>query len=272
MNLFEQIYTFQTPFISSASGLLLHRNHFYIVADDERSLICLPSSLEKDPTLIRLIEGELPEDKSLRKKMKPDFESIIHLPANDTLLCLPSGSAVNRNICALVDRDYRITELLLKNTYNQLREIFPELNIEGGVARGNMVRLFQRGNGKMKQNAIIEMELSSFLKDEMKDLRVRPTDLGDLKSTPLSFTDACQVGSDCFFLAVAEDTESTYLDGEFLGAVLGKMNLNGDVMEIQPIDIPYKPEGLCIEGKNMYVVTDADDRTKASCLYKGLRA
>lgn len=272
MKSFEKIYTFEDPFISSASGLLLHRDHFYIVSDDERSLLCLDSSLEKRSKLIPILHGVLPEDKSLRKKLKPDFESIIHLPDHDALMCLGSGSSEKRNKCALIHADHRVTELTLDNCYNQLSEIIPELNIEGGVARGNMIRLFQRGNGKLKQNAIIDIELTSFLQNEVKDLNIRSTDLGTLKSIPLSFTDACQVGSDCFFLAVAENTESTYLDGEFLGAVLGKMNLHGDVMEMQPIDIPYKPEGLYIEGKNVFVVTDADDRTKASCLYKGLRA
>ena len=269
---FEKIFTFEAPFISSASGLLLLRDHFYVVSDDERSLVCLPSSLKGSATLIPLLEGELPMDQQLRKKMKPDFESIIHLPHSDSLLCLASGSKENRSKCALVTKDYQVTELSLQNTFDQLRRIIPELNIEGGLVLGNIVRLFQRGNGQNRQSAIIDLELSSFLQDKVKDLQVRAIDLGMLDRFPLSFTDACLVGPECFFLAAAESTESTYLDGEFLGAVLGKMNRAGDVLEIHPIEIPFKPEGLFIDGTNVFVVTDADDRSKASGLYLGRKA
>ncbi len=269
---FEKIFTFEAPFISSASGLLLLRDQFYVVSDDERSLICLPSSLKESATLLPMLEGELPADQHLRKKMKPDFESIIHLSQSDSLLCLASGSTENRSRCALVTNDYQVTELSMQNTFHHLRQIFPELNIEGGLVLGHTVRLFQRGNGQKRQNAIIDLELNSFLQDKVKDLQIRHIDLGMLNRFPLSFTDGCLVGSDCFFLAAAESTESTYLDGEFLGAVLGRMNHAGDVLEMHPIDIPFKPEGLFIDGTRVFVVTDADDRSKASGLYLGRRA
>jgi hypothetical protein len=83
----------------------------------------------------------------------------------------------------------------------------------------------------------------------------------------LSFTDATIYNNNILFLAVAEATESTYFDGEYKGSVLGKMNLNGDVISMREILIPSKPEGIALNLNHLYLVTDDDDRAKPSRLY-----
>ena len=60
--------------------------------------------------LLRLFDGELPAEKTARKKQKPDLEAITQLPpfgrfANGALLALGSGSKKNRRRGALLALD-----------------------------------------------------------------------------------------------------------------------------------------------------------------------
>jgi hypothetical protein len=168
-----------------------------------------------------------------------------------------------------VSDNYRIQELSFKQVYATLETIYPELNIEGAVIVGKKIRLFQRGNGKLHQNAIIDLNLNEFLKDRVFDLTHKQIDLGRLQNIPLSFTDATIANNLCWYLAVAENTESTYLDGEFVGAIMGKMDLAGTLLEQYPLNILSKPEGIVIEGNQIYIITDDDDRMKPSGLFQG---
>lgn len=265
-----ELYTFQNPFIAAASGLCLVHDRFYVVADDENALLSFNRNLSDPGTIHQIFEGELPQDKKARKKVKPDFEAVVFLQDKNALLCLPSGSKKNRNRAALVGLfDFAITEISLKEVYQKLESIYSELNIEGAVILGDKIRLFQRGNGKLHQNALIDLNLSQFLNDKVTELSCIDVNLGKLNSIPLSFTDATLQGNRLWFLAVAENSESTYLDGEFVGAVLGEMSMDGKVLKMTPLDLKSKPEGLAFDQQDFYVVTDDDDRKKPSRLYKG---
>ena len=73
------------------------------------------------------------------------------------------------------------------------------------------------------------------------------------------------------FLAVAEKTESTYLDGEYGGAVFGFLDEQGRIILQEEVLCPEKPEGLWLnpDKSEFFVVTDTDNPQKASALYKG---
>lgn len=264
---FNKIYTFLDPFIASASGLVIVNNHFYVVSDDELSLVRLAESLSDVGEMLELVTGKLSTEYGERKKKKPDFESLVYLPHNKSILCLPSGSTANRMTAALVSESLKASELSLRNIFENLRIKISELNIEGAILIGSTIRLFQRGNGKLNQNGLIDLELHHFLNDQVSPYKWLPIDLGKIDNVPLTFTDACEYNGEAWFLAVAENTESTFDDGEYLGAVLGKMDLNGKILEMKRISVPHKPEGLFIKQGTAYIVTDADDRTVPSCLY-----
>jgi hypothetical protein len=256
------------PFIAAASGLCLVDETFYIVADDDLSLLALPAGLDKKGKLITLFEGALPDDLKERKKVKPDIESIVYLPLQKSLLCLPSGSQPNRFQGALVTLlDREVQKITFKNVFLELVTHFTELNIEGAVILDDKIRLFQRGNGSLHQNAVIDMNLAAFLKDEVKDFSYVLVDLGKLGDVFLSFTDATLHNNECWFLAAAEATESTFFDGEFAGAILGTINSKGVVEKSLILTMPSKPEGIAIQDNTFYFVTDDDDRKKASKFY-----
>lgn len=265
-----EIFTFKDPYIAAASGLVLAQNRFYLVADDENGIMGINKDLKSSGEIYEVFPGLLPEDKNERKKLKPDFEGMVHLPQMNALLCLPSGSKKNRSRGALVSlTDHKITEVSFKNVYQKLEDIYPELNIEGAVLVGEDIRLFQRGNGKLHQNAVIDINLKSFLNDQMKDLNAINISLGKFKGIPLSFTDASLFNNKCYFVAVAENSESTYADGEFVGSILGELSETGEIISTTPLELDSKPEGLAFDQHNFYLVTDDDDRTKPSRLFQG---
>lgn len=259
------VHTFTDPFLCAASGIEFWNEHFYVVSDDELTLLKLSQDLAHRQ-LITLFEGTLPENQKERKKRKPDLETLTLLPDHQRLLCLPSGSRPNRTKAALVDARGPVI-LELQTVFKTLAKKIPELNIEGAYVRGNCLKLLQRGNGRSRFNAILSLDLDRFLRDEVRNLEVSPVDLGSLRGTPLSFTEGVLVNGEEWFLAVAEATESTYEDGAFIGAVLGKM-AEGKVILMEELNLSSKPEGLTMCQGSFYLVTDDDDRKKPSEMYK----
>jgi hypothetical protein len=264
---FNESFIFDSPRITAASGLVHKENKLYVVSDDELGLICLKVDLSEKAMFHKILDGELPQNEEERKKKKPDFECLTLF--EDSLLLISSGSKPNRHLGALVRlEDFQITHLSFKNVFKELTGLIPELNIEGAVTYGDKILLLQRGNGKMHLNALIELNLQSFLKDELLEVKITPIDLGKINHTPLGFTDATLHENHVYFLSVAESSESTYLDGAFLGACLGVMTIQGEIIKTTPLDISAKPEGLSIIDQYLYVVTDSDSRKVSSKLFK----
>lgn len=263
----KELYTFQDPYIAAASGLALIGDTFHVVADDE--LFFVRFKLNGPSEVVKIFEGILPEEPKARKKLKPDFESLVALP-DQSVLCIPSGSKENRFLGAIVTKDNKVKEVSFIHIYHELGKHFSELNIEGAVLFEDKIRLFQRGNGAHHQNGIIDLPLEEFLDDQFNNPVIKKIKLGSLNGISLSFTDACLSDGLFWFLAVSENSESTYLDGDFDGAIIGAMDLEGNIHFEEVLDIPNKPEGLVVNGKNFYIVTDADDRSQPSKLFAGV--
>lgn len=274
--------------IHAASGLIKYKENFYVISDDERSLFKF--SLEDNfCQKIELQGGVLPSDPVERKKLKPDWEALVYFPHRlglEGILVIPSGSKPNRQIGHFLNLkasdQTSIQEVDFSKLYKRLQKEFSELNIEGGVIINSNLKLLQRGNGKHSQNAIIELDLMGLLEDlkttqsfsPERVLKVNPFDLGKLEDIPLSFTDAFAIDGFLYFLAVAENTNSTYDDGEFMGAILGQINSQGKICSTWRIKCSEKPEGLWMEKSKdqykIYIVTDADSRKQVSGLYQGI--
>lgn len=275
--------------IHAASGLVKYKENFYVISDDERSLFKF--SLEDSfCQKIELQSGTLPSDPVERKKLKPDWESLIYFPQQlglEGILVTPSGSKLNRQTGYFLNlkesnQKPSVQEVDFSKLYKRLQKEFSELNIEGGVVMNSTLKLLQRGNGRLNQNAVIDLDLIGLLEDlktsqdlsPERVLKINPINLGTLEEVPLSFTDAFAIDGFLYFLAVAENTNSTYEDGQFMGAILGQINSQGKVCSTWKIKCSEKPEGLWMEqSKNqykVYLVTDADSRLQISALYQGI--
>lgn len=272
----------------AASGLVKYQQKLYVIADDSLTLLIFDLANQMQASTLPLIPGFLPEDFKLRKKIKPDFEALVILTSSSQvlLIAVPSGSELNRQTGVAIqiseDSPKVIASVNFSELFTELRKEILELNIEGACATGSTLQLFQRGNGANHKNAVIHLDLKQVLESIVSQkpissqaiLRIIYYDLGLLNGVPLAFTDACADGrGNIFFLAVAEDTTSTYTDGSYVGSILGCIDSSGNMRNVKALLCPDKPEGLWIERMadeiNIFVVTDADSEKQSAILYRG---
>ena len=232
--------------IGSASGLVYRDNSLFIISDN--STFLYNYNLQEN-ALTKIPIAENPQENIL-KKDKYDFESIA-LKGNK-LHIFGSGSTSKREKRITYNLETEtIVEKDLTKLYNQLKETASisddELNIEGAFFNIDKWYLFQRGNGANSKNGIF------ILNDSLKDngnIEFIPIQLPKINHIETSFTDAILVEDKIYFLATAEDTTSTYDDGEILGSILGRMNFK--TLEIEntlQLSDSHKFEGLTLYKK-----------------------
>ena len=279
-------------YLSAASGLVCVHSWIYVVADDEHHLGVFRRDGHAPGDLFRLVDGELPSGRKARKKQKPDFEVLLKLPAfggysDGALLAVASGSRPNRQTGVIIGLDStgalqgEPKNVDLSCIFAPLDRNFEALNIEGAVALGSELLLFQRGNKKNSANAIIRFPLAAFLEAlggkapaPLDPLSTRTYDLGGINGVPLCFTDAAALShGDIVFSAAAEDTDDAYTDGLSAGSALGLLGADGACRWIRKLSYPFKIEGLDVrrdgEGVQILMVTDADDRGAPAKLLSG---
>lgn len=261
--------------LAAASALVCRGDELLVLADDELLLqryshagVYLGQS--------QLLPGELPADPALRKKLKPDFEMLCQLP-DGRFLALGSGSTPQRQRGVLWQAGS--AQLLdLSGLYGALDARFTGLNLEGAVVQGQQLLLAQRGNNAGSLNALISLDLACVLKqlpgaslgpDCLRS--ITPIELGELQGVPLSFTDLCLANDGrLLFSAAAEDTDSSYTDGDCAGSVLGCL-LDGRLQALWPLAGQGKIEGLCmLADGSLRLVNDPDDRSAQSTLYRAV--
>jgi len=280
----------ERAYLSAASGLVRAGPYLYVVADDELHLGVFRTTSDGPGHRVRLFAGELPASKPERKKLKPDLEALLKLPAserfpNGALLALGSGSTHMRRMGALLHLDSNGALAAMPQPVDltpilkPLGRAFDGLNIEGAVVVGDEVRLFQRGNRGGSANAIIRFALVPFFdtlisprESDLEPLAIHWTDLGDTCGIPFSFTDAAALpNGDVLFTAIAEDTEDTYNDGACVASAIGILSPDGKLRRLVPLAAPHKIEGVDarVEGGviTLLLVTDADDPEIPAVLY-----
>lgn len=273
-------------FICAASGLVKHENNLYVIADDELSLMTFSLKNKSPGHSIALFPGILPTEPKARKKVKPDLECLAYIPANlgqEGLLAIPSGSKPNRQIGSFVKlqngQAFEPKKIDFSLIYETLQKEFLELNIEGAALSSSSFVILQRGNGASAQSALIELDILGLADDLQNNefiqasriKQIKEVCLGNINNINLGFTDACFCNNKLFFLAVAESGNSTYNDGQYVGAFIGYFDNAGKAVLISQLDSAFKPEGLWVEGIDSgyraYIVTDADDPNLVSTLF-----
>jgi len=236
---------FQIIGIGSASGLIYKDNSLLIIGDNSGFLY----EYQMDSKILKrhpLLEN--PTENTL-KKDKADFEAITHF--GDSLYVFGSGSTEKRNKMIQVNVTDKkvITTNDLADLYAVMQNfgsIKPEdFNLEGAIYNGESWFLLNRGNGSSNKNVLFTIEG----KNLTNDFAILSNDykLPKIKGVRSSFTDAILVDNSIYFLATAEDTESTYDDGEVLGSLIGSINLKTMKIDFtQKISSTHKFEGLTL--------------------------
>lgn len=258
--------------IGSASGLLYKDNSLFIVGDNSGFLYEYHLD-SKDLKRHPLIENPT---ENILKKDKPDFEAITAF--QDTLYVFGSGSTTKRN--AMIEFDLAQKKKIATNNLSELYAVMqnfasikPEdFNIEGTIYDGENWYFLNRGNGISNKNTLFSLRAKK-LNQEFSMLS-NDYKLPKIKGVRSSFTDAVKVDNSIYFLATAEDTQSTYDDGEVLGSLIGRIDL--ETMKIdftQKISDSHKFEGLTLFKKNnnkieFLLCEDKDTEILETAIYK----
>lgn len=260
---------FQIIGIGSASGLIYKDNSLFIISDSS-SFLYEYQIPKKQLSKINLTENS---QENILKKDKFDFEAIA-LKGNKLHL-LGSGSTSKREKRITYHLETKeILEKDLSKLYQNLKQncsiADDELNIEGALFDNEKWLLFQRGNGANSKNGIVKTK-SLKLKCHTELVEVQ---LPKIKHVETSFTDAVLVDNKIYFLATAEDCNSTYDDGEILGSILGKMDSKTFEIEFtQKISDTQKFEGLTLYKKTeteiqFLICEDNDSDVLETNIYK----
>ncbi|WP_432670086.1 DUF6929 family protein [Flavobacterium sp. SM2513] len=260
--------------IGSASGLIYKNDTLYIISDNSNYLYeysIVNSALQKH----LLIEN--PEiNENVPKKIKSDFEALTQ--NGDDIFIIGSGSTENRQkmiqmseVQKKVLDKHDLTDLYLSMQYFAGISA-EEFNIEGVIFTGEKWYFFQRGNGINTKNGIFTIESPYFTQGY--SLVYNSYDLPKINGVQSSFTDAVLVDDVIYFLATAEDSQSTYLDGVVSGSSIGKINLKTmKLKNVVTITEKYKLEGLTVFQNNPKTIEfllceDADNDYQETQIFK----
>jgi len=230
--------------IGSASGLIYKDNNLFIIGDNSGFLY--EYSIEsKNLHRHEIIENA---NENIIKSEKPDFEAITHF--GDTLYVFGSGSTAKRNSMVeinTIEKEIRTNDLAnLYSVMQSFGEIKPEdFNIEGAVYTGEEWYLLNRGNGKSAKNILFTIQGKNLVNEF--NIISNNYKLPKIKGVRSSFTDAVVLDNKIYFLSTAEDTDSTYNDGEILGSFIGCIDTKTMKIDFtKKISDTHKFEGLTV--------------------------
>lgn len=254
--------------ISAASGLVYSQNVLFVISDSSNFLY------QYDIDRKLLLKFPLVKDakENIEKAEKPDLESITQ--HGNQLIMLGSGSTQKRNTMFTLDLGSDTLQTQdLTALYQKLKTVGSfsddQLNIEGAIYAHQTMLLFQRGNSKNSRNGIF------IIPNNQEDgIRFIPISLPTLDDIETTFTDAILIGDKIYFLACAENTTSTYEDGEVLGTILGIMHAPSfEIIDIHLLSEHQKFEGITLykESENeieFLLCEDNDTETLEAEIYQ----
>ncbi|WP_264521738.1 DUF6929 family protein [Flavobacterium sp. N1994] len=267
MEKFQLIPFLEIKGIGAASGIVYHNNSLFIVSDNSSFLYCFDLNenlLEK----IKLFDNS---QENLAKKDKADFESLTLF--NEKLYLYGSGSTKKRNTRVVFNlQSKKAKEKSLNKIYDRLIEkiaLTPdELNIEGVIMTAETTYFFQRGNGLNSQNGVFSYDKKN------KTAQFHLISLPKINGIEATFTDAILIDDSIYFLAAAENTSSTYNDGDIEGSIIGTLDLKTlQLKNYIQISTHQKFEGLTLYKKTatqieLLLCEDNDTEGLVSTIYK----
>ncbi|AXG72761.1 hypothetical protein DVK85_00330 [Flavobacterium arcticum] len=275
MQKFQLQLLFRIIGIGSASGLFFNGNSLFLISDNSHILYEYhidSKKLDKTALVSKEYTGPL---ENIPKQDKADYEALA-VKGNDLYL-FGSGSTENRNSIGHINIETKevfphldATDLYL--TMQSFGEISPDnFNIEATVNDGNTWYLLQRGNGTSGQNGIFTLE--GDISDMFFQIIYNPIKLPKIGGAQTGFTDAVKVGDKLYFIAAAEKSGSTYLDGEVTGTIIGTIDIETMKLGDTQIIGKNKFEGITLYNDNdktleFLLCEDKDSDEAVSDIYK----
>ncbi len=273
--------------VSAASGIVERNGRYYINSDDENALFSWKIG-DKTVTPFILEKGDLGAANEIRKKLKPDYESLLLLdekqwPPFGALVVWPSASTEKRVEVSVANFNEngnldKIQKVNIAGLAKTLSSQVKKLNLEGLTLHNGKAYLFNRGNGsdsglKSGYFEITDQEFLKGLKGEGWPSKVvfQKVKIGKLKGVKLTLADGLWTKFGFLGLAPAEDSESAVADGKVTGTVLVRIDgKRGQVLG--QFDLNKKFEGFLTkevgDGLEIMLVDDADDPNIPSHIYR----
>lgn len=261
--------------IGSASGLFLSGDFLYIIGDNSAYLNEYNIKTKQLNKIRILSDQALHQLENIPKPLKPDFEILCQ--HSNKLYILGSGSTRKRNLLIEFDlKTQKVVQKDLTKTHARLKSIAKiddhNFNLEGAIFTGAEWLLFNRGNGSDAKNGIFKIQGADLL--NAGQLKFNSFKLPNINHVESSFTDATLVKNEIFFIATAEDTKSTYADGEILGSFIGSINLQTLKLTFSnKISDSHKFEGIALHSQSKHHTTfllceDRDTEELKTVIYK----
>jgi hypothetical protein len=238
--------------IGSASGLFIHGDLLYIIGDNSGYLNEYNIKIKVLRKIQILFDKDLQQLENIPKALKPDFEILCQY--EDKLYILGSGSTSKRNLMIEFDlKTHQVVRKDLTETYGKLKSMAKiddqNFNLEGAIFTGKTWLLFNRGNGLDSKNGRFKIEGADLANSSQ--VLFNSFKLPNIDHVESSFTDATLVKNEIFFIATAEDTKSTYADGEIMGSFIGSINLQSLKLTFSnKISGRHKFEGITLLHQN----------------------
>ena len=261
--------------IGSASGLFLREDLLYIIGDNSGYLNEYNFKTKHLRKIQILFDQTLPKLENIPKSLKADFEILCQY--DNKLYIFGSGSTAKRNL--MIEFDLKTQEVFQKDltkTYTLLKSIAKiddqNFNLEGAIFTGAEWLLFNRGNGLDSKNGIFKIEAKNL--ENVGQANFYSFKLPNIDHIESSFTDATLVKDEIFFIASAEDSKSTYADGNILGSFIGSINLHTLKLTFSnKIPGKHKFEGITLFSQNerstsFLLCEDKDTEELKTTIYK----
>ncbi len=255
----EERYVLET--FPSGSGMVLDKDHAYIISDDAPNLLTI--NLSSKELLTTPITGLDTGVQRIPKPLKPDYEALCRLTieGKDFLLAFGSGSiSPFRDSLLVISMDAPTVQqkVPLTQLYQQLRGNNAVINIEGATCSATDIYLLDREHNQLHRFPIASMVELITTNGRQLPKRITTHSL----SIPGAFTTRLSGASllddsTMLFCASMEDTPDAVADGKIYGSYIGLLDLNemkitaiAPVMDPQGQALPDKLESVSVAGKN----------------------
>lgn len=257
--------------ISAASALTYQSNILTLISDNSNVIYEYHIPNEKLQKII-LSEEEL---EHISKDKKLDFESMVD--SKDAVYIFGSGSTINREKGIYINKEKNTVETLnLHYLYDSMKS-FAELaqkdfNIEGVAYNANEWYFLNRGNGPSNKNVIFTVQGNNLVDDF--NLFYNEFELPKINNIKTGFSDGIIIKNKLYFLATAENSDTTFSDGKIEGTLFGCINLKKMKLEYtQLISNSNKFEGITLfelNGKKavFLLCEDPDQNSLETDIYK----
>lgn len=242
--------------VPSASGIVAHRDSYFVIGDDTPFLFKLNKEFDTIAHYPIHIASEDLKNRRIKKADKPDFEAL-EMISEDEIVGFGSGSkSPERDVFIRISMEdtLSVQQYSLTGFYDALKKMEvlndSELNIEAAAYHADSLYLLNR-----RKNVIFRVNYRDFLDHVANEAAYPEITYSEYELPEMNGIEAGFSGADVshdgkmVITASVEDTDNAYDDGEVLGSFIGVASLQTEriIEPIEWVEIENTTETLKVE-------------------------